>query len=172
MTKFNKFLLASFIVGVAFNFALVYANFSKSMHITWGFQHASIQGDDLQLVLDPISGATSMLSIEKHTAYFSMLQLNITTKKWHYDFTWLQFSMKAKATDKSIPKIFSLPKIPNQFENCGYCSKIDLRGYKRNKKKISVLSLTSDWTICFIAFGFQDLLLNQREPFYLEALKC
>ena len=35
---------------------LVDANFSKSMYITWGAQHALLQGEDLQLVLDKTSG--------------------------------------------------------------------------------------------------------------------
>lgn len=38
---------------------LVDAKFSKSMYITWGAQHATMQGnggEDLNLVLDPFSG--------------------------------------------------------------------------------------------------------------------
>lgn len=95
MANFNKILVASFIFAVAFNFFLVDANFSKGMYLTWGVQHAAIQGngEDLQLVLDRFSGETSMFSIDKHTAFFNMLQMNITIR--------LRISLNPKASNTS-----------------------------------------------------------------------
>lgn len=56
MAKFEKMLVALLICAVLPNIILVDANFSKSMYLTWGFQHASILGEDLNLVLDKTSG--------------------------------------------------------------------------------------------------------------------
>lgn len=56
MTMFEK-LFALFLLAIIPNsIAQVDATFSKSMYITWGAQHASLQNDDLQLVLDKTSG--------------------------------------------------------------------------------------------------------------------
>ncbi|KAE9600325.1 hypothetical protein Lal_00046099 [Lupinus albus] len=59
MEKFNNFLVALFIFAVAYGIVLVDAAFSNSMYLTWGLQHASIQGEDLQLVLDQKSGSAA-----------------------------------------------------------------------------------------------------------------
>ena len=61
MAKFDTTSAAFVVFGVALQHVLVHvvdAKFSKSMYITWGHQHTSIQGngDDLQLVLDQTSG--------------------------------------------------------------------------------------------------------------------
>ncbi|XP_062010638.1 probable xyloglucan endotransglucosylase/hydrolase protein 26 [Rosa rugosa] len=55
-------ILRAFLIGlciIAFHQSLVDAKFSKSMYITWGQQHAAIQGngEDVQLVLDQTSGS-------------------------------------------------------------------------------------------------------------------
>lgn len=62
MAKFEKMLIALFICSVVPKIMLVHANFSKSMHLTWGVQHASIRGEDLHLVLDQTSGETYILN--------------------------------------------------------------------------------------------------------------
>lgn len=54
-------ILQAFLIGlctIAFYQSSVNAKFSKSMYITWGQQHAAIQGngEDVQLVLDQTSG--------------------------------------------------------------------------------------------------------------------
>ncbi|KAK7358348.1 hypothetical protein VNO77_00275 [Canavalia gladiata] len=59
MAKFEKMLVALLISALVPNFILVGANFSKSMYLTWGVQHATIQGDDLHLVLDKASGSAA-----------------------------------------------------------------------------------------------------------------
>jgi xyloglucan:xyloglucosyl transferase len=56
MAKFEKMLAAFFICAFIPNIIHVKANFSKSMYLTWGVQHASIIGEDLHLVLDKSSG--------------------------------------------------------------------------------------------------------------------
>ena len=65
MAKFEKMLVALFICAVVPNIVRVDANFSKSMYLTWGVQHASITGEDLHLVLDRTSGETLMLSMHQ-----------------------------------------------------------------------------------------------------------
>jgi len=63
MAQFEKELLVVlFLSAVASSTVLVDATFSESMSITWGYQQASIQGDDLQLVLDRTSGENFMLA--------------------------------------------------------------------------------------------------------------
>ncbi|KAL5181007.1 putative xyloglucan endotransglucosylase/hydrolase protein 26 [Glycine soja] len=56
MAQIEKFLVALFLFAMAHSIILVDATFSKSMYITWGSRHASMQGEDLQLVLDQTSG--------------------------------------------------------------------------------------------------------------------
>lgn len=56
MAKFEIMIVALFIYALVPNTTLVNANFSKSMYLTWGVQHASILGEDLHLVLDKTSG--------------------------------------------------------------------------------------------------------------------
>lgn len=56
MAKFEIMIVALFICALVPNTILVNANFSKSMYLTWGVQHASILGEDLHLVLDKTSG--------------------------------------------------------------------------------------------------------------------
>lgn len=56
MANFEKVLALFFFAVVAPSIILVDANFSKSMYIKWGAQHALLQGEDLQLVLDQTSG--------------------------------------------------------------------------------------------------------------------
>jgi len=65
MSKFEKMLIALLYFAFLPNIIQVNANFSKSMHLTWGLQHASILGEDLHLVLDKTSGATSMLNMHQ-----------------------------------------------------------------------------------------------------------
>ncbi|GAU37638.1 hypothetical protein TSUD_60180 [Trifolium subterraneum] len=52
-------LAAIFIFAFVPNIIHVKANFSKSMYLTWGVQHASIIGEDLHLVLDKSSGSAA-----------------------------------------------------------------------------------------------------------------
>ncbi|RHN43649.1 putative xyloglucan:xyloglucosyl transferase [Medicago truncatula] len=60
MIKFEKMLVAFFICALMItNIIQVNANFSKSMYLTWGAQHASIVGEDLHLVLDKTSGSAA-----------------------------------------------------------------------------------------------------------------
>ncbi|KAL1325718.1 hypothetical protein HN51_035780 [Arachis hypogaea] len=61
MAKFEKMLVALFICVVVLvgNIVQVDGNFSKSMYLTWGVQHASIMGEDLHLVLDTTSGSAA-----------------------------------------------------------------------------------------------------------------
>ena len=63
MAIFQKMFVSLFIFAVAPGIILVDATFAKSMYITWGAQHASIQGEDLQLVLDQTSGTKFMLNM-------------------------------------------------------------------------------------------------------------
>ncbi|KAE9607559.1 hypothetical protein Lalb_Chr09g0331341 [Lupinus albus] len=65
MAKYEKMLVALFICVIVPNIMLVCANFSKSMYLTWGVQHASILGEDLNLVLDQTSGETFMLNMNQ-----------------------------------------------------------------------------------------------------------
>ncbi|XP_061343817.1 probable xyloglucan endotransglucosylase/hydrolase protein 26 [Gastrolobium bilobum] len=59
MAKFEKILVALLICAVLSNIIQVDADFSKSMYLTWGVQHASILGEDLHLVLDQASGSAA-----------------------------------------------------------------------------------------------------------------
>lgn len=56
MATFQALIVALFISAAAFQSGVVHATFSKSMYINWGAQHSSINGEDLQLVLDTTSG--------------------------------------------------------------------------------------------------------------------
>jgi len=60
MAQFERLLVVLFFSAVASSIVMVDATFSKSMYITWGYQHASMQGEDLQLVLDQTSGEKLM----------------------------------------------------------------------------------------------------------------
>ena len=67
-------ILQAFLIGlctIAFYQSSVNAKFSKSMYITWGQQHAAIQGngEDVQLVLDQTSGYSYLFlwfSVQMH----------------------------------------------------------------------------------------------------------
>ncbi|XP_057420444.1 probable xyloglucan endotransglucosylase/hydrolase protein 26 [Lotus japonicus] len=59
MAKFENMLVALLICALIPNITHVDANFSKSMYLTWGAQHASILGEDLHLVLDRTSGSAA-----------------------------------------------------------------------------------------------------------------
>lgn len=65
MAQFEKLLVVLFLCAVASSMVMVDATFSKSMYITWGSQHASMQGEDLQLVLDQTSGEKNPSSFAK-----------------------------------------------------------------------------------------------------------
>lgn len=65
MSKFEKMLVVLLTLAFLPNIIQVDANFSKSMHLTWGVQHASILGEDLHLVLDKTSGETFMLTMHQ-----------------------------------------------------------------------------------------------------------
>uniref|UniRef100_A0A7N0TVR6 Xyloglucan endotransglucosylase/hydrolase n=1 Tax=Kalanchoe fedtschenkoi TaxID=63787 RepID=A0A7N0TVR6_KALFE len=65
---------ALFIAGVAFHGSLVHARIDKSMYITWGAHHASISGDNLQLVLDQTSGSGAR---SKKTFLFGSIEMLI-----------------------------------------------------------------------------------------------
>lgn len=56
MAQFEKLLVVLFLYVVASSTVLVDATLSESMYITFGYQHASMQGDDLKLVLDKTTG--------------------------------------------------------------------------------------------------------------------
>ncbi|CAK8533961.1 unnamed protein product [Lathyrus sativus] len=56
MENFEKFLTLLLFIVIP-NIVQVDANFFKSMHITWGAQHAILHDDDLQLMLDKSSGS-------------------------------------------------------------------------------------------------------------------
>jgi xyloglucan:xyloglucosyl transferase len=56
MANFEKLITLFLFAIILPSIVLVDASFSKSMYITWGAQHALLQGDDLQLVLDKTSG--------------------------------------------------------------------------------------------------------------------
>ena len=73
MAQIEKLLVALFLFAVAQSIILVDATFSKSMYITWGSQHASMQGEDLQLVLDQTSGENSITgsNLDYLNRYFS-----------------------------------------------------------------------------------------------------
>jgi len=86
MAQFENLMVVLFLSAVASSIVLVDANFSKSMYITWGYQHASLQGEDLQLVLDQTSGENFMLlgkyktfafMIYENSIKLHLLQLNI-----------------------------------------------------------------------------------------------
>jgi len=71
MIKFEKMLVAFFICALLItNIIQVNADFSKSMYLTWGVQHASIVGEDLHLVLDKTSG-------EKNYIYHASVLVSI-----------------------------------------------------------------------------------------------
>lgn len=57
--------VALLMIAVVPNTIQVDANIYKSMHLTWGVQHASILGEDLHLVLDKTSGETFMLNMHE-----------------------------------------------------------------------------------------------------------
>jgi len=59
MANFEK-LFSLFLFALIHSIILVDANFSKSMYITWGAQHALLQGEDLQLVMDITSGTIKL----------------------------------------------------------------------------------------------------------------
>jgi len=61
MAQFEKLLLVLFLSVVASSTVLVDATLSESMSITWGYQHASMQGDNLKLMLDRTSGENFIL---------------------------------------------------------------------------------------------------------------
>ncbi|CAL0332521.1 unnamed protein product [Lupinus luteus] len=63
MATFEKLLVAFFIFAVAPGIVLVDATFADSTYLTWGFQHASLQGDNLSLVLDQNSGSAAQTKI-------------------------------------------------------------------------------------------------------------
>ncbi|CAI8594724.1 unnamed protein product [Vicia faba] len=63
MAIFELFFTLFLFAIIHSNIAQVDATFSKSMYITWGAQHASLQGDDLQLVLDKTSGSAAQTKI-------------------------------------------------------------------------------------------------------------
>ena len=65
MSKFEKRWGALLMIALAPNIIQVDANIYKSMHLTWGVQHASILGEDLHLVLDKTSGETFMLNMHE-----------------------------------------------------------------------------------------------------------
>lgn len=65
MSKFEKMLIALLFFAFLPSIIQVDANFSKSMHLTWGVQHASILGEDLHLVLDKTSGETFMINMHQ-----------------------------------------------------------------------------------------------------------
>ncbi|KAL5079739.1 hypothetical protein RYX36_008160 [Vicia faba] len=56
MENFEKIFTLFFFIVIP-NIVQVDANFFKSMHITFGAQHALLQGDELQLMLDKTSGS-------------------------------------------------------------------------------------------------------------------
>ncbi|XP_030448692.2 probable xyloglucan endotransglucosylase/hydrolase protein 26 [Syzygium oleosum] len=59
MASLHVLLMALVLCGIALDQSHVEAKFSKSMYINWGTQHCSISpnGEDVQLVLDQISGS-------------------------------------------------------------------------------------------------------------------
>lgn len=65
MENFEK-LFTLFLFALIHTIVLVDANFSKSMYITWGAQHAILQGEDLQLVLDKTSGKIKFCTYNLH----------------------------------------------------------------------------------------------------------
>ncbi|XP_027343782.1 probable xyloglucan endotransglucosylase/hydrolase protein 26 [Abrus precatorius] len=74
MAKFEKMLVGLLICAIVPNFVLVDANFSKSMYLTWGVQHASILGEDLHLVLDKTSGSAAQ---SKRSFLFGSIEMLI-----------------------------------------------------------------------------------------------
>lgn len=74
MIKFEKMLVAFFICALMItNIIQVNANFSKSMYLTWGAQHASIVGEDLHLVLDKTSGEKIIFTM--HQFWFQQVSV-------------------------------------------------------------------------------------------------
>jgi len=65
MENFEK-LFTLFLFALINSIFLVDATFSKSMYITWGAQHALLQGEDLQLVLDKTSGRIKLCTYNLH----------------------------------------------------------------------------------------------------------
>lgn len=74
MAKFENMLVALLICALIPNITHVDANFSKSMYLTWGAQHASILGEDLHLVLDRTSGETFMFTV--HPLMYQYIHFN------------------------------------------------------------------------------------------------
>lgn len=56
METFWTLIVALFISAAAFQSGVVHATFPKSVYFNWGAQHSTMNGEDLQLVLDTTSG--------------------------------------------------------------------------------------------------------------------
>ncbi|KAK7319543.1 hypothetical protein RJT34_04265 [Clitoria ternatea] len=74
MAKLEKVVVALLICAVAPNIIKVDADFSTSMYLTWGVQHASILGEDLHLVLDKTSGSAAQ---SKRSFLFGSIEMLI-----------------------------------------------------------------------------------------------
>ncbi|KAK7311607.1 hypothetical protein RJT34_09860 [Clitoria ternatea] len=74
MAKLEKVVVALLICAVAPNIIQVDADFSKSMYLTWGVQHASILGEDLHLVLDKTSRSAAQ---SKRSFLFGSIEMLI-----------------------------------------------------------------------------------------------
>ncbi|KAG4391658.1 hypothetical protein AAZX31_05G214000 [Glycine max] len=74
MSKFEKMWVALLMIAVVPNTIQVDANIYKSMHLTWGVQHASILGEDLHLVLDKTSGSAAQ---SKRSFLFGSIEMLI-----------------------------------------------------------------------------------------------
>ncbi|KAL1825464.1 hypothetical protein ACET3Z_012244 [Daucus carota] len=57
MATFRTLIVALFISAAAFQSGVVHATFPKSVYFNWGAQHSTMNGEDLQLVLDTTSGS-------------------------------------------------------------------------------------------------------------------
>ncbi|KAL8094036.1 putative xyloglucan endotransglucosylase/hydrolase protein 26 [Apium graveolens] len=57
MANFQTLIVALFISASVFQSVVVHAMISKSMYFNWGAQHSSMNGEDVQLVLDTTSGS-------------------------------------------------------------------------------------------------------------------
>lgn len=88
MANSDKMLAALFFFAIASSTIFVNADFSKSMYITWGAQHAIMQGDDLQLVLDQTSGCIQFTLFQKIIIYLSLncnrINLHLYSRKGSY----------------------------------------------------------------------------------------
>ncbi|RDX78711.1 putative xyloglucan endotransglucosylase/hydrolase protein 26, partial [Mucuna pruriens] len=67
-------LVALILFALVPNIIQVDANFSKSMYLTWGVQHASIMAEDLHLVLDKTSGSAAQ---SKRSFLFGSIEMQI-----------------------------------------------------------------------------------------------